>query len=250
MKTYKNVNYIGNNYKICDGYNFYSVPGKKLILHENTKVISAGAFFGCKEIENIIFPENLEKINEDAFAETVINKLNIKNKIKIKRKCFYHSNITDCFINVETVPNECFAKSYLQNIKLENTISISADAFYGAEIRTLALPSCLKSIGSRAFYDAILPDNTFIVPANVTSILDYALYAKNVDTIYLPYNLKTLDPCFAKHDCTIVVDKDTYNRFPCLKHYNVKFTTLDNLIEENKSFKEINKFYNENKFER
>lgn len=249
MKTYKNVDYMGNDYKICKGYNYYSTPSKILSFHENTRVISAGAFSG-KEFERIDFSKNLESINEDAFLESKIKKASIKNKVKLKKASFKTSVLGDILINTETIPHDCFNNSDIQNLELIGTTSISNDAFYSANIQTLTLPICLKSIGSRAFYNAKFANKTFIVPDNVTSILDYALCTKSLDTIYLPYNLKTLDPCFANQNTTIIVDKDTYNRFPCLKHYNIKFTDLDNLIEEHKTFKEINNFYNKNKIER
>ena len=51
-------------------------------LPDTLKIIGGASFAGCKDLENINIPDNVEEIRESAFAETRISRIEIPEKVK------------------------------------------------------------------------------------------------------------------------------------------------------------------------
>ena len=242
---YKNLIYKEDDFSTCMKY-IGNKTEKTLEFHPNTKTIAPAVFFN-DTFDNIIFPKDLMKIKFCAFMRSTINTLNIENKTKIQRHCFYDSKINNGIINTGTIPPACFQNSTIGCIEFKNTIDIMEAAFASAKIKKLILPNTLRAIEAYAFEHTVFEEKTFVVPENVKTIKKFALATDSIDTIILPYNLRYLDPLFANRSATIITDKNTFDKFKFLKHYNVKFKDLDFLINEGKSMKEINKIFKDNK---
>ncbi len=250
MMQYKNIEYEGRSFKKCIGYNRRNPPQSTLRLHPDTCSIERNAFESLWSFRNVEFPENLEVIKDYAFYYTAIKDLIINHKIRLKAHCFEKIRSKNVKLETETIPEACFKDSALENIELKDTVILKSDSFNKASIESFSFPDTLRTIESRAFYDCKLKTNVFKVPDSVRRIKDYALYFENVDTIILPENLEYLDPCFARENVIIVTNLDTINRFPCLKHFNTKVSSIEELIDRGHSFKQINDFYKNTFIER
>ena len=109
--------------------------GQEYTAEENT--IPQGALNGKTLLERVILPNNIVKIDGDAFGYTRLLNVNIPNSVK------YLGG--GAFRNCE----------YLQSINIPNELEeIGGLAFYGCErlvFKPLTLPNTLKKIGDRAF---------------------------------------------------------------------------------------------------
>ncbi len=241
MIKYNNLLYKNKDFTSCCGVD--TLDGK-IVFHPNTRTIEANSIKSFNSKDDLVFPKNLELVQEYAFLETHFGNIESQHKIRIKTGCFENSTFKNILLHTETIPNRCFRYSKMEDVKLYDVKVLQSDSFYKANIKNILLPSTLRTIKSRAFYDCKIENNIFKVPESVKYIEDYALCFKNIDAIVLPAHLTFLDPSFAGN-VTIITDFNTIDRFPCLKRYNTQVLSVEELIEQNKSFKEINSTYKE-----
>ena len=91
--------------------------------------------FDYSEINTLILPSTIKKLEIQAFSNTFIRKGNL-----------------DLLEGIKEIPDECFKYSGILELKIpESVLVIQSDAFYDADIDTLYLPSKLKEVSYRAF---------------------------------------------------------------------------------------------------
>lgn len=127
---------------------------------------------------NLVLPKYLRKINSNAFSGMDVTKSITTNSTvltdiasNVFDETLYYKSNNDMFI-LGSVLVKC------QNttgtiVVPEGVVSISDEAFNGGQVRTITLPSTLKYIGNRAFYNCTNLVSVEI-PANVTEIGDQA----------------------------------------------------------------------------
>ncbi len=145
---------------------------------DSVKIIESHAFEGCKKLESIILPKNLEKIGNYVFAKSGIRQIMFPDNIKsVPAYCFAfctflqkinlnnvekieHSAFNRCMMlqnidlkNVKEIANSSFYRCYnLRNINFGKVISIGKNSFDGCQkIETLDIPRTVKSIDNCAF---------------------------------------------------------------------------------------------------
>ena len=165
-----------------------------IYIPETVKIIKAGAFYGCENIENIIFKPNsqLEVIEESAFrnCSSLTNIVLPDTLISLGDKSFYGcSSLNSITIgeNVSDIGSASFAYCGIELINLseENVYyGYCDDSIYrkSDEGNTLIyscvgsvvykIPDCITTIGEYAFYG-----NNHIFKINLNNVEDISDYA-------------------------------------------------------------------------
>ena len=126
--------------------------------HSCVRIIEKNAFNGTP-INNVIFPDTIERIDDYAFYFTSIENLTLPKKIKsIGNYAFaYNFKLTNIDFNdsdLISIGNYAFSNcSDLNQIKLSNKIEIiGSNAFeFCTKFKEITLPSSLESIGLNTF---------------------------------------------------------------------------------------------------
>lgn len=124
-------------------------------------VIPNNAFSNKKSLQSFVFPEIIEEIGSDAFANTLLNgNLIIPDAVKyIHDNAFHKTYITNLSLSLalEVVGKNCFYGTKLSGelrlpgeLKYIGDWAFCSNGFSGR----LDLPNTLEFIGDRAFYDA------------------------------------------------------------------------------------------------
>lgn len=126
-----------------------------LVLPSTVKQIYREAFEGQHHITEVILPDGLEVIGENAFAWTYIKKITIPGSVKsIGKRAFDRSSIEDLTIG-------------------EGIEAIGSDIFGFCSFKSLKLPNSLKRIEDRAFHWSFFDNESSLIvsiPENVEYI--------------------------------------------------------------------------------
>ncbi len=247
MKKYNNLKY-SDDFETCYGF-CDNKKNNEIILHENTRTIRQNAFADENYIEKIIFNEKLEYIGQDAFKSSSVKDINLNN-VRIGFRAF-----SDCkeLENVKlyncTIQNSAFENS---NIKYFETNSelISQNCFVRAYIEDIKLLNGVKIIGEYAFEEAKFKNRTLYLPSGLEELRENCFAFANFEQIFVNDDLKKADAAIIEPfgNGTLFIINEEIEKKNFFKWAKTKVMDLDTLIDENKSFKEINDFY-KNKLE-
>ncbi len=149
---------------------------EKIHLPESVKTIERGAFRNFKNLNQINLPATLETVGDEIFAGC--SSLNIsdipaaffseKGYRNFAGTGVTHVNVPE---GVTVIPELMFFESSIKTISLPSTLkTISYGAFGKTNLSEITLPNGLEKIDERAFYDSKLVSAT--VPASVTEIYE------------------------------------------------------------------------------
>lgn len=141
-------------YEIGD-YAFKNCAGLKSIEIPNSLelgIISTGMFYGCTSLETIKLPDNIQKIENLAFANCKsLSSFTVPKEVTIIKR--------GTFLNCES----------LSSITLGNEITaIESSAFAGCGLTEIQLPSGITSIGEEAFAGNKFTE--IIIPSGVSKL--------------------------------------------------------------------------------
>lgn len=148
----------------------------KVVLNNDITEIGANAFYNCENLNNITLPQSLNKIDENAFY-------NCNNLESVYYSGTVESWSKIVFATLESTPM-CFAnKFYLNNNLLEelnipeNINNILDYSFAGFRcIKKVCLPSTLKSIGYKSFFDLKCNEEYKITNSDTYKTIDGVLF--------------------------------------------------------------------------
>lgn len=251
MKEYNNLIY-SDNFKVCYGFcdnKKYNIFNSVIILHENTQIIHQKAFINENYIEKIVFNKKLEYIGHEAFKNSSIKNINLNN-VRIGLKAF-----SDCkelenvkLYNCE-IQNLAFENSNIKYFETNSKI-ISQNCFNRAYIENIKLLSGVKIIDEYAFEGAKFKNRTLYLPSGLEELRENCFAFANLEQVFVNDDLKTADAAIIEpfgNETLFIINKRLKEK-NLFKWAKTKVVDLDTLIDENKSFKEINDFY-KNKLE-
>jgi len=267
------------NTKIIGTHAFANTNIKEVILNEGLETINDRAFYDCELLEKINFPASLKEIKEDAFCYTELKTIDLSkcDKLTVLKDCaFYHcTEATNLILppKIKYIPIQCFKFANFETIDFPDSLEvIDKEAFRSCErlklfntknvkiIESSAFAECirlkeiifnesLKEIDSHAFSYCISLTEANLSKTKLKKLKNYIFdECKNLEKIILPESIETLEEyCL----CNTKV-KSINLLFPKeIKNLNTKITinnpTLDDLLKD-KSFKELNAWYNENMY--
>lgn len=166
-------------YKITEiGISAFSNPNfKKVIIPDTVTLINNHAFVNLnlidKNLEEVVFGENVSYIGLNAFYGNNIKRINILNNVKeIKQRAFANNNLE--FVKIGTGLSKIESNVFAYNINLKgieipnNITEIQLGAFYECGLTEVKLNENLKIIGDQAFYNNNLTE--IDIPDSVTTI--------------------------------------------------------------------------------
>ena len=218
-------------------------------------------FSGCTNLENIVIPDSITSIGENAFYNCTSLIYNIFDNAKYlgnKDNPYLalietiSTDITTCEINSKTkiISLNAFAKSEnIINITFEDGSQITAigdNVFSGCtNLENIVIPESVTSIGSYAFSTCTNLENINI-PSSVTSIGSYAFNeCSNLKSINIPEGVPYIDS-YTFYKCTSltnVIVPETVTKINTYAFaYCENFTSM--IIPENVTTVEEAAFFN------
>ena len=183
---------------------FSSCDVEQIVLPSTLVKINNDAFYGTRKLRSINLPDNLRYIGRGAFYKSGIQSIKIPPKIRrIAGELFSYSAIEEIYIphGVKVIDFKAFSNCYhLSKIEIPESVDeIGENAFFEAKrLKEVVINNRNCILGANAFglCDLLSDDDGFIVINNVLH-KSPALYID--DTIIVPADVK----CIATHalDC-------------------------------------------------
>lgn len=141
------------------------------------------AFYGGKQITDVVFPSSVKTIGVGAFREQDITNLFLPDTIQsIGADAFRSSNLVSVLLptNLTVLESRVFYSTFITSIELPSTLKEIKDrALYGTPMTTITLPEGVTLIGDSAFRYSKLQG--IRIPSTVTNIGTYAF--NNTDIV-------------------------------------------------------------------
>lgn len=213
-------------------------------------------FVENETLKEITLPKYLKGINPYTFQYcTALEKVNINpNLEEISAYAFnYCSNLKEfiCPESLRFIGFRAFENSGLEKIIFGDNVEIDSGAFIGTNIKEITLPKNLKILKGSMFNNC-----TLLEKVNFNENLKYIKNSffgefPNLKELVLPESLEITDEYFLhglKSPKTIVylpnnIDKEIKEILLERKDTTFKVLSLEKLIENGQSFKEINKIF-------
>lgn len=146
--------------------------------------------FRDADIEEVSFPDQTERIPNETFYNSSINKVYGKNIISVGDRAFCDSGIKEFdFSNINELGAESFNRSKLQgNLVLNGMEVIPRYSFAETEISSVTIKSGTKQIGNYAF-SGCNSLTSVELPEGIETLGDGALNSANLKEINLPGSL-------------------------------------------------------------
>ena len=172
------INVSENNTKFSsDGINIYNKSGEELILSisknktitikNGVKSIGYKAFGGCNNLSEIILNDDLERIGEQAFANTSLKEINIPASVKnidpiafyllnmeridVDENNMYYSSDEDFIYNKDKTKIILYYRNE-NNVNIKEGVEvIGYNAFHGKKLTNIIFPNTLVELSNRAF---------------------------------------------------------------------------------------------------
>ncbi len=209
---------------------------EKINFPESLRAINKAAFIHCKSLKNVQLNEGLEFIGEYVFTSCNLNVLNIPSTVKDIQPEIISNNKN---LNKITVSKDNPIYSDMDcNViyeKMSNTLIQAC--------KSSIIPESTKMIGERAFTE-IEGLEVIVLPKNVEYIHDTAFSLAKTKTYYIECPIDKITP-FVYGGVDIIYMKNIDKSSKLYYYYNdkIKQLTLDSLIEQGNSTKEVNDFF-------
>ena len=165
----------------------YFAPNLKQLNLSAVRTLGANAFSGNQILEEVVFGESLEEVDDYAFAYCpALTTLELPSTVKrIGEYAFYSSVLNSLgdasLANVTEIGKYAFALTALKNVQIAASATIGDYAFYGCESLTEVknLDQAIR-IGAYAFYETAL---TSLTLEKATSVGQYAFGYTDITSV-------------------------------------------------------------------
>lgn len=151
---------------------------------EGTSVICYNAFDGVRNLEELVLPDSLFKIENYAFHRSAIDRMVIPNSVtNLGEGAFFSCSIDQVTLpnNLERIPDSLFLSSYLDSITIpESVTSIGRSAFMYCSLESVKIPNGVTTIEASAFAENKELKSVYI-PDSVSQIASSAFCGSSVD---------------------------------------------------------------------
>jgi len=202
----KEIECLSANY-VVSGSALYTRDKKKLISYfgkaskfkipNGVKIIGAMAFEGNTNLTEVVFPNSLCSIEDEAFSHCLkLTRITLpKNVTDIGVRCFYGcESLSDVLSlgNVKTIKEETFMGCNIKQLFLpESLVEIGDNAFNSTtELNYIVLPNSVKKLGDSCFAFSSLM--RIILNENLQEIGNFCFYKCTIDSITIPSQVKII----------------------------------------------------------
>lgn len=165
---------------------------RKVILPSTIKKIGDQAFKNCVALKEINIPEGCIEIGQGAFSDcSSLEEITLPSTIKTIGACAFAKECKDSTLEAEEGAKNILEISFADGITKIPDLSFNmAYYYYISEIKAVTIPSSVKVIGKKAFYDIKTPI-TVVIPEGVEEIEEQA-FSHCTTSISLPKSLKKI----------------------------------------------------------
>ena len=147
----------------------------------------------CPNLTTVNLPKDLTTIGESAFEyhQSIVTVVVPNTVTTIGSYAFYNCRkLENCDLsgcNLTTIPSGCFGSCIMLNSFTipSSVMTIEQNAFNDCQKFTSPLPTGLKSIGTKAFYNALMQDVNVVIPEGV-AVPTYGFAYTKIRSIELP----------------------------------------------------------------
>lgn len=218
--------------------------------------IQSKTFYGCSDLTNVVLPQGIKSINEEAFCVCGIKNIQIPDGVTSLGNNVFSSctNLTNVELPKSLTQIGCNAFKYtkIKELDLSNLTSLNDSICQSCEELTkIVLNKELNSIGNNAF-DWCVKLTNINLPNKLKSIGNNAFSNSGLSTIVLPQNLKSMGKSVfsnSKSLETIDASQTLLTRIPestfekCTNLINIDLPNglqyIDKLAFENTGIKQI-----------
>ena len=172
---------------------------KEICIPKGVEHIGHGAFYRCNQLEKVILPSTLKKIEGSAFHETAIEEIDIPDGVeRIEEGVFSQCKRLKKATLPSTLKEICgelFIGSGIREINIpEGVENVYYRAFERCEqLEKVTLPSTLKKIYGSAFRGSGI--KKIVIPEG-TEYIELAVFDKcnQLEEVFLPSTIKEIGP--------------------------------------------------------
>lgn len=181
-------------------YAFANSKLKKITVSSNVTEIVYCAFSNTPNLETVVLPDNLKKIDLQAFADSAVSNVNLPSSLEeIGEQAFRGTNLTKVEIpsSVKKISDEAFAEidSLSEIIIHDGVETIGYSAFYRSGSAStplqVRLPDSVTKLGSYAFATEALEKIT--LSSNLSEIPSCCFEGTGLTEITLPASVQKID---------------------------------------------------------
>ena len=150
---------IGNGITHIGGMAFWKFSVETISIPESVTSIGDATFYGCSNLESIVLPDKLKKIDSGAFGCTGLKKITIPNSVETMGRWVF----TDCEKissiilpkKLKSIPEGTFRNCVkLKSITIPNSVTkINANTFENSGIRSITIPRKVTTLKNELFLD-------------------------------------------------------------------------------------------------
>lgn len=163
---------------------------------EERKVIAIGegAFEGNHVITEVVIPDTVTEIEDQAFTDSTLEKVSLPGELKvIGDSAFYGTKLTEITLpdGLEEIGSEAFSELPLETVDLPESLTIIRyKAFYMTNIIEVAIPEGVEIIEGQAFAKTPLSSVTF--PNTLQTIGGSCFIDTNLTEVTIPESVTTI----------------------------------------------------------
>lgn len=168
-----------------------------VVLPATIKKIGTCCFKDCKLLTNVVLPEGITVVDDEAFqGATSLNTLDLRNTKEIGDKAFSGcTSLTNIDLShVETIGKEAFSGcTALPSANISNLAEVSESAFAACTgLKEITFSTNLKTIGNNAFFGCTGIE-TLSLPEGLETIGQSAFENCTFVSVTLPNSIMTID---------------------------------------------------------
>lgn len=150
--------------------------------------IGEGTFEGNQVITEVVIPDTVTEIEDQAFTDSTLEKVTLPGELKvIGDSAFYGTKLTEIALpdGLEDIGSKAFSELPLETVDLpEGLVTIGYQAFYRTNITEVTIPEGVITIDGEAFSKTPLSSVTF--PSTLETIGGSCFIDTNLEEVSIP----------------------------------------------------------------
>jgi hypothetical protein len=152
---------------------------------------------GSRCIDNVVIPEGVTSIDNEAFSEVGITSVTFPNTLEsIGVSAFYYNNLTSVIIpnSVTFIGDSAFSmNSFLTSVTFGNSVEVIDDyAFTYSRLNSVVLPDSVTTLGDGVFED-VQTITSVTIGNGLTYIPEYTFYGTGITSVTIPDSVTTIN---------------------------------------------------------